>query len=133
VTFNDHEGSTKSYMYTREHEREVINASFVPRKAEISADYKEGAVTSVTLHDGSRVQLRKVDEDYDPTDRDAVFGYVRERQGAGEVLTGLLYIDPTSRDMHGMNKTVKTPLVDVPFDELCPGADALGALMEGFR
>ena len=73
VTFNDHEGSTKSYAYTREHAVEVIQADFVPLRDPIETDYAEGTVQSVTLHDGSVVKLRKVAEDYDPTNRDAAY------------------------------------------------------------
>ena len=133
VTFNDHVGSTKSYLYTREHEREVVNADFVPFKKEITTDYAEGGVTSVTLHDGSVIRFRKVAEDYDPTDRDGVYAFVRERQQAGEVLTGLLYVDPESRDMHDINDTVPGSLIDVPFGDLCPGSEALDRLMAEFQ
>ena len=100
MTFNDHEGSTKSYAYTREHNVEVVQADFVPPRDEITTDYDAGSVQSVMLHDGSWVQLRKVAEDYDPTDRDRAYAYIRDRQKAGEVLTGLLYISPDSKDMH---------------------------------
>ena len=72
VTFNDHEGSTKSYAYTREKNVEVVQADFVPPAAAITAAYDAGSVRSVLLHDGSWIRLRKVAEDYDPTDRDRV-------------------------------------------------------------
>ena len=73
VTFNDHEGSTKSYAYTREHAVEVVQADFVPLRDAIETDYAEGTVQSVMMHDGSVVKLRKVAEDYDPTNRDAAY------------------------------------------------------------
>jgi len=69
VTFNDHEGSTKSYLYTRKHLLQLISADFVPFAREITVDYAPGTATSVRLHDGSVVRLRKVEADYDPTDR----------------------------------------------------------------
>ena len=91
VTFNDHEGSTKSYAHTREHAVEVVHADFVPLRDPIETDYAEGSVQSVTLHDGSIVKLRKVAEDYDPTNRDAAYAAIRDHQRKGEVMTGLLY------------------------------------------
>ncbi len=133
VTFNDHEGSTKSYAYTRERNLEVVQTDFVPLRAAITAEYEQGAVTAVTMHDGSVVRLRKVAEDYDPSDREAVLAYLRERQEVGEVATGLLYLDEAGHDFHDMSGTVDTPLVDLPYEQLCPGAAALEELQERFR
>jgi 2-oxoglutarate ferredoxin oxidoreductase subunit beta len=133
VTFNDHEGSTKSYAYTREKNVEVVQADFVLPTAAITTAYDPGTVSSVMMHDGSWVRLRKVSEDYDPTDRDRSFTYIRERQQDGEVVTGLLYLSPDSKDVHEQNNTVATPLAQVPFDELCPGSAELEKLQRGFR
>ena len=133
VSFNDHEGSTKSYMYTREHHEEIALVDFIPLRREIRASEHDAAgAMSVTMHDGSVVRFRKVKEGYDPTDRDAAYAYVREAQARGEVVTGLLSIDEKGADMHDVNKTVATPLVEVPYSELCPGAAAMDALMEEF-
>ena len=134
VTFNDHEASTKSYRYTREQNRPIVEADFVPLRAAINVDPADrSSVREVTMHDGSIVRFRKVPEDYDPTRRDRVYRYLRERQDAGEVPTGLLFVDPASEDMHAVLGTVETPLVDLPFDALCPGSAALDELMESFR
>jgi len=133
VTFNDHEGSTKSYRYTRGHIREVVHADFVPVREEITASYEAGTTTDVTLHDGSVIRLRKVAPDYDPTDRDAVYAYVRACQRRGEVATGLLYVAQDQPEMHEIENTVDTPLVDLPFEQLCPGSAELERLMEEFR
>ena len=133
VTFNDHEGSTKSYAYTREHNVEVVQADFVPPARAITADYEPGTVATCMLHDGSWVRLRKVAEDYDPTDRDRAYAYIRERQKAGEVVTGLLYISPDSSDMHEQSNTVETPLVQLPYEQLCPGSAELEKLQQRFR
>jgi 2-oxoglutarate ferredoxin oxidoreductase subunit beta len=133
VTFNDHEGSTKSYAYTREHAVEVIAADFVPLRDPIETDYAEGTTQSVTLHDGSVVKLRKVAEDYDPTNRDAAYAAIRDHQRKGEVMTGLLYISPDSKDVHDQNETVDAPLFNLPHEQLCPGNDALQKLMGQFR
>jgi 2-oxoglutarate ferredoxin oxidoreductase subunit beta len=133
VTFNDHEGSTKSYAYTREHNVQVVVADFVAPAHAIEADYESGALQHVTLHDGSQVRLRKLADDYDPTDRDKAYAAIRARQEAGEVLTGLLYVSSESTDMHAQMGTIQTPLVDVPFESLCPGNAQLQQLQARFR
>jgi 2-oxoglutarate/2-oxoacid ferredoxin oxidoreductase subunit beta len=133
VTFNDHEGSTKSYAHTREHKVEVVHADFVPLRDPIETSYAEGAVQTVTLHDGSIVKLHKVDQDYDATNRDAAYSAIRDHQRKGEVMTGLLYISTDSRDVHDQNETVGTPLYSLLHDQLCPGNDALQKLMAQFR
>ena len=133
VTFNDHEGSTKSYAYTREHLHDVDDVDFVPLRKEIRLAEDPGATPEVRLHDGSVIRFRRVDESYDPTDRDRAYAYLRERQKEGEVVTGLLYVSPESKDMHDTNGTVPTPLVDVPYEELVPGAAALAELQKRYR
>ena len=133
VTFNDHEGSTKSYAYTREHNVEIVQADFVPPAAAITAEYDAGTVRNVMMHDGSWVRLRKVAEDYDPTDRDRAYAYIRDAQSKGEVVTGLLYIDESTRDMHGHAGTVDEPLTTIPYEALCPGNAELQKLQQRFR
>jgi 2-oxoglutarate ferredoxin oxidoreductase subunit beta len=134
VTFNDHEGSTKSYKFTREHEVEVVATDFVPLRREVTApNNPDEAVSVVTMHDGSIVRFRKIPEGYDPKDREAAYSHVRACQQRGEVATGLLFIDETGRDMHSVSGTVETPLVDLPFEQLCPGNGELQKLMERFR
>src|SRR5687768_11657573 len=125
VTFNDHEGSTKSYAYTREKNVEVVQADFVPPASAITTDYEPGTVSTVMLHDGSSVRLRKVADHYDPTDRDRSYAYIRDRQKAGEVVTGLLYLSPDSSDVHEQNNTVASPLTQLAYEELCPGSAEL--------
>ncbi len=133
VTFNDHEGSTKSYAYTREHNVEVVAADFVPPASAIETDYEAGSLRNVMLHDGSWVRLRKLADDHDPTNRDNAYACVRARQRAGEVVTGLLYLQPDSQDMHQQMGTVETPLVELPFEQLCPGNVELQKLQARFR
>ena len=133
VTFNDHDGSTKSYAYTREHTVEIVQADFVPPASEITADYEAGTVRNVMMHDGAWVQLRKVAEDYDASDRDRAYTYIRDRQRAGEIVTGLLYLSPDSSDMHEQNDTVARPLTSLPYEQLCPGAAELQKLQQRFR
>lgn len=139
VTFNDHVGSTKSYAYTREHFREATEAAFVgpadfvPEREEITADIAPGETREVRMHDGSVVRFRQTSEDYDPTDRDAAYAYVRELQATQEVPTGLLFMDPDSRDHHEVMGTVERPLWDLPFEDLCPGSERLESLMQNYR
>jgi 2-oxoglutarate ferredoxin oxidoreductase subunit beta len=133
VTFNDHEGSTKSYLYTRKHLVQMTSADFVPEQKEIVAEQAAGVPTAVTMHDGSVLLLRKVTEDYDPTDRVAVVSHLQESHSKGEVPTGLLYLDQGAREMHALLGTAETPLCKVPFEKLCPGAAELDKLQEGFR
>jgi 2-oxoglutarate ferredoxin oxidoreductase subunit beta len=133
VTFNDHEGSTKSYLYTRQHQLPIVEADFVPPATEITAELPAGQVTSVTMHDGSVVRFSKVAADYDPTNRTAAQAYLHEKQSSGEIPVGLLYLDTHGIEMHAGAKTVSKPLSQVPFEELCPGNAALQALQQLYR
>jgi 2-oxoglutarate ferredoxin oxidoreductase subunit beta len=120
-------------LHTRKHQLPVVQADFVPPRAEITADYAAGSVHEVKMHDGSTVRLRKVAADYEPTDRRAAWSYLSERQQSGEIATGLLYIDENGTDMHAAAKTVARPLVKVDYAELCPGGSALAELQEEYR
>ncbi len=133
VTFNDHEGSTKSYLYTRRHEARATESDFVPKASEILAELNGNGVTSVTMHDGSVLRFRTVPPGYDPTDRQRVMAYLQERQAKGEILTGVLYVDETAPDLHEMNNTPEIPLTAVPYERLCPGAEALEKLQDEYR
>jgi 2-oxoglutarate/2-oxoacid ferredoxin oxidoreductase subunit beta len=133
VTFNDHKGSTKSYAHTREHMHEVIATDFVPLRSEITTEYEKGSTTAVTMHDGSVVRLRKVDEEYDTSDRRAVIDYLTDVGARGEIATGLLYMRETGKDMHGFENTVDEPLVEIPYRDLCPGSAALDDLQKEWR
>jgi len=133
VTFNDHEGSTKSYVYTRKHQLPIAVTDFVPMAEEITATIEEGESKSVTLHDGSVVRFRKVAADYDPTNRGAVMAYLEERQASGEVPVGLLFLDKNGVEMHDDARTVDVPLTRLPFEQLCPGSAALDRLQDMYR
>ena len=133
VTFNDHTGSTKSYLHTRRFARKAVETDFVPPASEIVAEITEAGTTAVTMHDGSVVRFSSVPENYDPTDRAKVTAYLDEHQMEGEVLTGLLYLDETAEDLHGVGHTSATPLSGLPFEKLCPGSAALAELQEDFR
>jgi 2-oxoglutarate ferredoxin oxidoreductase subunit beta len=131
VTFNDHTGSTKSYLYTRKHMQKTTEADFVPPASEILASIGQSGTTTVTMHDGSVVRFTAVPEHYDPTNRQQVLTYLQENRDA--IATGLLYVDESVPDMHEMNRTPATPLSQLPQEALCPGAAALRELQEDFR
>jgi 2-oxoglutarate ferredoxin oxidoreductase subunit beta len=131
VTFNDHNGSTKSYLYTRKHMQKTTEADFVPPASEILATIGQSGTTTVTMHDGSVVRFTAVPVHYDPTNRQQVLTYLQENRDA--IATGLLYVDESVADMHEMNRTPATPLSQLPQEKLCPGAAALHELQEDFR
>jgi len=133
VTFNDHEGSTKSYAYTRKNQLPVVAADYIAEREEITAEYEPGSVHHVRLHDGGMVALRKIDPSYDHTDRDRAYAYIREHQNRGEVVTGLLYVNEDQEDMHAKLGTIPQSLTRVPFRDLCPGSQELDRLQERFR
>jgi len=133
VTFNDHEGSTRSYVYTREHYEEAVHADFVAPAKEIAIDYAEGESVPVTLHDGSRVLLHKVDKSYDPTSRSAALARIQEKQRNSEYLTGLLYINTEHPEFHALNKTPDGALNALPYAKLNPGAAQLGKVLQRYR
>jgi 2-oxoglutarate ferredoxin oxidoreductase subunit beta len=133
VTFNDHEGSTKSYGFVREHYEEVVHADFVPPATAITASYAAGETMPITMHDGSRMLLRKVDPTYDPTDRGKAFNYLRDKLAQGEYVTGLIYVDPSSSELHDLNATSRTPLNQLPYATLNPGSGALAKIMQRYR
>ena len=133
VTFNDHEGSTKSYKYTREHFHPAIHADYVPPCEEIKTQYDEGEAMPVTLHDDSQIILRKIAGEYDPTDRASVYSYLEKYQQAGEIVTGLLYHDDSLKEMHELSNIVSEPLSMVAYSKLCPGNEALQSLQNIWR
>ena len=133
VTFNDHEGSTKSYAHTRQFYHHVVDMDFIPPAKEIKAAYDEGSAMSVELYDGSKIVLRKIDQKYDPTSRAAAFGYLREHFNAGEITTGLLYIDESRQEMNDLMGNVDTPLAHLPLETLRPAKGELHKILNRYR
>jgi 2-oxoglutarate ferredoxin oxidoreductase subunit beta len=133
VAFNNHVGSTKSFDYVREHNDAVNRLDVIEGRAEITADYAPGTVETVVQHDGSTLRLRKIHADYDPHDRIAAMAYLQERQAAGEIVTGLLYVDPEAHDLHDHVETVTMPLNALGEVELVPGNEALQKLNDSLR
>jgi 2-oxoglutarate ferredoxin oxidoreductase subunit beta len=133
VTFNDHEGSTKSYKYVKEHEEILQDVSFVPSFEEISVDYNPGETLSVTMHDGSHLQLRKIEEDYDPTDKIRAISRLTEAHDAGDVLTGVFYVNTKAPNFLEMLNMVDQPLATLPESVTRPGREVLEAAMEELK
>ncbi len=133
VQFNNHVGSTKSFDYVREHNQAVNRLDVIEDREEIVVDYEPGTVELVTQHDGSILRLRKLHADYDPTDKAAAVFHLMSRQAEGEIVTGLIYVDPEAEEMHDYLGTVATPLNQLGEAELVPGAAALAALNESLR
>jgi len=133
VTFNDHVGSTKSYAYAKDHEEAVGEISFVPYFEDISIEYDAGTTTEVKLHDGSKLFLKKVAADYNPTDRLAAMRLLHETRMRGEFATGLLYVEPDKDDFITMLNLVDTPLATLPLDMVRPGQYVLDHVIEDHR
>jgi 2-oxoglutarate ferredoxin oxidoreductase subunit beta len=133
VTFNNHGGSTKSYDYVRQHNEAVSRIDFMTPGEEITATYAPGEVVEVPQHDGTLLRLRKLHEGYQPTDRYAALGYMQQHAARGEILTGLLYVDPVATDLHASCNTVETPLHALGRDILCPGSAALAKINAALR
>jgi len=133
VTFNDHEGSTKSYSFMRENERVTVYADFIANHEEITASSEPGGLETISMHDGSRIRLRRVAEDYDPTDRAAAYSYIEACRGRGEIATGMLYIDSNATEMHATSGTTDESLANLDYARLNPGKDALASLQKRWR
>jgi len=133
VAFNNHEGSTKSYDYVRAHNDAVNRLDFIPERDAIVADDAPGEVIEITQHDGSRLRLRKLAEGHDPGDRLAALNHIHAHQARGEVVIGLLYVDPAAEDLHERLNTVDTPLAALTDAQLCPGASTLAAINASLR
>jgi 2-oxoglutarate/2-oxoacid ferredoxin oxidoreductase subunit beta len=134
VTFNDHEGSTKSYVFTREHYHAAMEADFVAHAEPIAVDYPQGESIPVELHDGSRVVLRKLGASYDPTDAAAAYKFIEGKLTQNEYVTGLIHINEAANtEFHTLNKSSAMPLNRIPYEKLSPGRAALEKLMGRYR
>ena len=133
VTFNDHEGSTKSYAYAKDHEEPLGEVSFVPFFEDISIEYEPGTTKEVKMHDGSRLYLKKVAEDYDPTDKMAAIRLLHETARRGEFATGILYVEPDKEDFLSMLNIVDEPLASLPLDRVRPAKAVLDEVMDSLR
>ncbi len=133
VTFNDHEGSTKSYSYMKEHEEPIHEIDFVPHFEDISVEIEEGTTQEVELHDGSRIRLKKLGRDYDPTNKLEAIRMIHEAHQGGEVLTGILYVDSHKENFLDILHMVDRPLATLPDTMTRPPKEALDQIMEELR
>jgi 2-oxoglutarate ferredoxin oxidoreductase subunit beta len=133
VTFNDHEGSTKSYAYVKEHDEALGEISFVPFFEDISVEYEPGSTTAVKMHDGSQLYLRKVAADYNPSDRMTALKLLHDTALRGEFATGVFYVEPDKDDFITTLNMVDEPLAALPTARVRPPASVLDELMESLR
>ena len=133
VTFNDHLGSTKSYAYIKDHDHLLHEVSFVPAYEDISIEMGEGETRDVELHDGSKIRLKKLDRDYDPTEKLNAIRAIHESAKAREVVTGLLYINPRERNFVELLNLIDEPLATLPESRTRPPREALAQIMEELR
>ena len=133
VTFNNHAGSTRSYDWVRDHNEAVNRIDLILGRQPITVDYAPGELLDVEQHDGSILRLRKLDSDYDPTDRAAAMARLQAHASAGELVTGLLYLEAGADDLHAAQHTSLRPLNSLGKADLCPGASALAAINASLR
>src|SRR4029453_6609522 len=133
VTFNDHEGSTKSYAYVKDHDEPMSEVGFVPYFEEINVEYDPGTTTAVTLHNGSKILLTKMTEDYAPTDKIKALQMLHETARRGEYATGVLYIEPDKQNFVDVLGLVDEPLAFLDPSKTRPPKAALDEIMESFR
>ncbi|HVI05580.1 MAG TPA: 2-oxoacid:ferredoxin oxidoreductase subunit beta, partial [Sphingomicrobium sp.] len=133
VTFNDHEGSTKSYKYMKDHDEPLQEINFIPAFEDIAIEYDPGTTVEVTMHDGSRLRLRKLEEDYDPTDRIRALTRLHEAREKGEMLTGVLYVNTQAPTFLDLLNITDEPLATLPASVVRPHREALDEVMEELR
>ncbi len=133
VTFNDHEGSTKSYSYVKDHDEPLSDVSFIPYFQDIEVDYEPGTVTEISMHDGSRMVLKKLAEDYDPTDKAEALRVLTEAHDKGEIVTGLFYIDMERENFLDLLNLVDEPLATLPESRVRPSKQVLEEIMEELK
>jgi 2-oxoglutarate/2-oxoacid ferredoxin oxidoreductase subunit beta len=133
VTFNDHEGSTKSYSYAKDHDEPLADMNFVPFFDDISVDYDPGTTMAVTLHNGSTLLLTKLTEEYDPTDKMSALRLLHDTAARGEFATGILYVEPAKQDFIDLMGLVDEPLAFLDESRTRPGRAVLDEIIESFR
>ncbi len=133
VTFNDHVGSTRSYVYVKGHDEPVDEVSFIPYFEDITVDYEPGTTQEVELHDGSKLYLKKLEEDFDPTDRLQALRVLHETRRRGEFATGVIYVEPDRDDFLDLLNMVDEPLSTLPLERVRPPRAALDEIIESLR
>jgi 2-oxoglutarate ferredoxin oxidoreductase subunit beta len=130
VTFNDHEGSTKSYSYVKDHDEPLADVSFVPYFEDISVDYDPGSTMDITMHDGSHILLRKLEESYDPTNKIEALRLLTESHDKGEIITGLFYVNTKQENFLTLLNVVDEPLATLPESKVRPPKEVLEQVMQ---
>ncbi len=133
VTFNDHEGSTKSYAYAKDHDDPLGEISFVPYFEDISVDYEPGSTQEVEMHDGSKLYLKKLETEYNPMDKMQAMSVLDETRNRGEFATGLIYVEPKKADFIEVLNMVDEPLATLPEQRVRPPKSVLSELMDKAR
>jgi len=133
VTFNNNVGSTKSYDYVREHIEATSTIDFVPMAKEINTSYDEGSLQKVLMHDGSVLQLHKLAQEWDPFKKISAMNAIQNARAKHEILTGLIYINTETSDLHDLIQTSDRPLNKLPQKELCPGSKMLEEINADLR
>ena len=133
VTFNNNTQSTKNYDFVREHVQATGTFDFVPMEQEITTSYQPGKTEEITLHDGSVIHLHKSCESLDLTSRRSALNEIENYKEKGQILTGLLYLNPETPDTHELMGTTNKPLNSLSEPELCPGSQVLESINESFR
>jgi 2-oxoglutarate ferredoxin oxidoreductase subunit beta len=133
VTFNNNPASTKSYEFVRDHAEATGTIDFVPMGKEITAEYAAGSSHEVTLHDGSSLQLHKLAETHDPLNRRSAINTIEDYRESGNILTGLIYMDESSRDLHDTLETSERALNQLGEADLCPGNEQLRKINASLR
>jgi 2-oxoglutarate ferredoxin oxidoreductase subunit beta len=133
VTFNNNPGSTKSYDYVREHMEATSTFDFVPIQREITTSYEEGSAQEIKMHDGSLIRLKKLQNDWDPMNRLSSITAMQNAKTNNEILTGLLFVEPETDDLHSMIETCDRPLNTLMESDLCPGSSVLEKINSGKR
>jgi 2-oxoglutarate ferredoxin oxidoreductase subunit beta len=133
VTFNDHEGSTKSYSYMKEHDEPLHELDFVPAYQDIAVEIEEGQVREIEMHGGARLRLKKLGRDYDPTDKMNALRVLDEAEKQGHVVTGILYLNTAKPHLTELLNLVEEPLATLPESRVRPPREALDQMMEELR
>ncbi|HNZ00388.1 MAG TPA: 2-oxoacid:ferredoxin oxidoreductase subunit beta [Anaerolineaceae bacterium] len=121
VTFHNKENTLHSYTYGKEHEEPLHEIAYVPARDEITVeDFEEGSSREVTLHDGSMIVLKKLNQDYDPTNKAAAYALLEESHRNQELITGLIYVDPAVPSMFDAYHLPETALNRLPEKDLRP-------------
>jgi len=130
VTFNDHEGSTKSYSYVKDHDEPLADVSFVPFFQDIAVDYEPGSTQEIAMHDGSRMVLKKLGAEYDPTNKNEALRVLTEAHDKNEIVTGLFYVDTERENFLEMLNVVDEPLATLPESRVRPPKQVLDEIMQ---